>query len=457
MPTRQKTVTFILALVISVSTTIAAEPADVAKKRELAEKLMNILRISETMTRSFDMIKKMQLDMMAKRLQGKNIQKMEELNRSMMELIARELSWKNLKDPFIDIYIESFTDEEIDALIEFYGSPIGQKLLGKQPEIEQKTMQLVQSIMMKLMPKIDKISKKFADKQLSNPKTQSLQQHTRFVNRLENPEKLNEIKFPEKTDDDNLSKYVLEILIASQEQNSFRTDDLQVKMFMRVGADHVDILIDALQHANRYHHLIYAINILASDKNKELIFKALSRYPDLAEAVIKNRWEKDAEDILLNRLKNQSPQYISTSWLTAVINLNDKNNYPYLINHFVNGHNKYITYEKIKNLPGIELDKAIVEAWANTTSGDNSWDMVLMSILAVKYGKKDALETLISNLNDGKYGYYSARMRMAALLHTEATGSNGDIQVWYQKNRLKLYFDQADEKFRVKQTTPAPE
>ena len=154
-----------MAFMAFVSVTIAADTVDTAKNKELAEKLMDTMKISQTMTRSLDMMKKMQLDMMSKRLKGKDLQNMEEFNRSIMELVSRELSWEKLKGPFINIYAESFTTEELDAMIKFYESPIGKKLLDKQPEIQQKAMQLVQSIMMRLMPEMEKMAKDFAEKQ----------------------------------------------------------------------------------------------------------------------------------------------------------------------------------------------------------------------------------------------------------------------------------------------------
>jgi hypothetical protein len=157
----KKTAILMMVMLAFVTAAIAAEPADAAKNKALAEKLMDTMKISEAMNRSFDMVKKMQLDMMAKRLKGKQLQDAEKLNKSMMELITREFSWEKLKDPFISIYAESFTAEELDAMIKFYESPIGKKLLEKQPEMAQKTMQLMQKIMMKLMPEMEKMAKDF--------------------------------------------------------------------------------------------------------------------------------------------------------------------------------------------------------------------------------------------------------------------------------------------------------
>ena len=163
----KKIATLIMAFLALGSVAIAAEPADAAKSQELAGKLMETMKISETMTRSLEMMKKIQLNMMAKRLKGQELQNMEELNRLMMDLVTRELNWEKLKAPITNIYAESFTVEELEAMIKFYESPIGKKLLAKQPEMQQKTMQLMQSVMMKLMPEMEKVAKEFAEKQKS--------------------------------------------------------------------------------------------------------------------------------------------------------------------------------------------------------------------------------------------------------------------------------------------------
>jgi len=161
----KKNVMLMMAFLAFVTVTIAADPVDATKNKALAEKLMDSMRISQTMTSTLEMMKKMQMDMMSKRIKGKDLQNMEELNRSIMELVSRELSWEKLKGAFISIYAESFTAEELDAMIKFYESPIGNKLLDKQPELQQKTMQLMQSIIIKLMPEMEKLARESAEKQ----------------------------------------------------------------------------------------------------------------------------------------------------------------------------------------------------------------------------------------------------------------------------------------------------
>jgi len=69
-------------------------------------------------------------------------------------LMRDELAWEKLKPLYVQVYSESFDQEEIDALLVFYRSPAGQALIGKMPVVMQKSMALVQGQMQAFMPKM---------------------------------------------------------------------------------------------------------------------------------------------------------------------------------------------------------------------------------------------------------------------------------------------------------------
>ena len=49
------------------------------------------------------------------------------------------LAWERLQPLYRDLYRETFSAEEIDAMIAFYGSPAGQSARGKMPALAQRT------------------------------------------------------------------------------------------------------------------------------------------------------------------------------------------------------------------------------------------------------------------------------------------------------------------------------
>jgi hypothetical protein len=72
----------------------------------------------------------------------------------MVANIQEEISWEKMKDLYIQIYSESFDQEEIDGLTTFYESPVGQSFTAKMPLVMQKTMGLMQQRMGPMMQKM---------------------------------------------------------------------------------------------------------------------------------------------------------------------------------------------------------------------------------------------------------------------------------------------------------------
>ncbi len=51
---------------------------------------------------------------------------------------------ESFKSHFVKIYAESFTEDELNQLIDFYSSPIGEKVVEKLPLLTQKTVAMSQ-------------------------------------------------------------------------------------------------------------------------------------------------------------------------------------------------------------------------------------------------------------------------------------------------------------------------
>jgi hypothetical protein len=69
-------------------------------------------------------------------------------------ILEDELSWSRLKGMQMQIYRETFSQEEINDLIAFYESPTGQTFVKKMPAVMQKSMQLMQQRMGPMMQRI---------------------------------------------------------------------------------------------------------------------------------------------------------------------------------------------------------------------------------------------------------------------------------------------------------------
>jgi hypothetical protein len=139
--------------------------ADEATK---AAKIEEMLAITHADTMIKQVMAQMQ-PMMAEQMKKLNLPDdaraaAEEMQKKMTALIAEKLSWENLKPSFIKIYSETFSEEEIGGIVDFYKSPAGQALTNKMPQLMQKSMAITQNLMSELMPEIAKMSEELSKK-----------------------------------------------------------------------------------------------------------------------------------------------------------------------------------------------------------------------------------------------------------------------------------------------------
>ena len=80
----------------------------------------------------------------------------------MSAIMKEELSWDKVKDQYVQAYREMFSQEEIDGLMAFYQTPVGQSLMNKQPELTNRTMAILQQRMAPVMQRIQKMSEEAA-------------------------------------------------------------------------------------------------------------------------------------------------------------------------------------------------------------------------------------------------------------------------------------------------------
>jgi hypothetical protein len=80
---------------------------------------------------------------------------MERMPQRISEILRSELSWAAVEPMQVAVYRESFEQAEIDALIAFYRSPVGQAFINKMPAVTQKAMAAMQTHMQQVIPRIE--------------------------------------------------------------------------------------------------------------------------------------------------------------------------------------------------------------------------------------------------------------------------------------------------------------
>ena len=89
-----------------------------------------------------------------KTLTAEQQQIVDQMSGQLVALMRSELNWAKLKPLYIQIYAENFEQDEVDGLIAFYRSKAGQAFVTKMPLVMQKSMDIAQSQLQVLMPKI---------------------------------------------------------------------------------------------------------------------------------------------------------------------------------------------------------------------------------------------------------------------------------------------------------------
>ncbi len=148
----------------------ASARADDASKDAKIEELF-------TLTHSEEMVPQMTQQMMAQarqmmlsssqqmHLPPEAMSRVEETQKRMMALINERISWQKLRPVLAKVYRDTYTEDELQGIVDFYKTPAGQAMLKKTPLLVQNMMQATQGMMGDMMTEIprmlDEIEKQY--------------------------------------------------------------------------------------------------------------------------------------------------------------------------------------------------------------------------------------------------------------------------------------------------------
>lgn len=116
-------------LIITSASGVSAAPATKAS----VEKMFDIMGVSVQMKGGFESMMPV-IDQQAAQLQLSSAET-EQLRNIYREWFEVDLDHEVITRNFVDLYASRFTEEEVQELIEFYQSPVGQKYLKLAPQL----------------------------------------------------------------------------------------------------------------------------------------------------------------------------------------------------------------------------------------------------------------------------------------------------------------------------------
>jgi uncharacterized protein len=71
-----------------------------------------------------------------------------------VSILKEALAWPSVEPLLVEAYRNTFTQEEVDAMLKFYSSPVGQSVGAKLPTASQQMLQLMQQRIHEIIPQI---------------------------------------------------------------------------------------------------------------------------------------------------------------------------------------------------------------------------------------------------------------------------------------------------------------
>lgn len=137
-------------------TPVAAQGADDAR----IDRLLEVTRARQLIDSMLPQVEASQQQMFEQIAAGRRIDAdqqaaMERIRERSAAALRQVLAWDNLEPIYRDLYRETFSAEDVDAMLAFYESPTGQRVLDKMPLLMEKTMVAMQRIVVPLLQQLE--------------------------------------------------------------------------------------------------------------------------------------------------------------------------------------------------------------------------------------------------------------------------------------------------------------
>lgn len=160
----KKSACIVAIIIVFVAVGLSVKAQD-ESKRVLAGEFLSLMNVKETQEKALAMFNQMifaQIQKMNPKSEDPAVQaRLTTYMEKIMNMVRDEMSWDKMKDEYITLYSETYTEPELKDMIAFYKTPSGQAFIKKQPEVLKRSFELSQKVMGGLMPKIRAMANEF--------------------------------------------------------------------------------------------------------------------------------------------------------------------------------------------------------------------------------------------------------------------------------------------------------
>ncbi len=154
----------ILALACALAAPAAASAEPSAKALALTRRMVAALHVEETMAPMMRTLMQQQMDMIVAQRKGLTDQQKTMLSGALTESVGEVMDnglMSKVMEKFIPAYAEVYTEDELQAVVDFYESPMGQRVLKKMPLLGPAAVKAMQEISPEIQADLDqRVTKK---------------------------------------------------------------------------------------------------------------------------------------------------------------------------------------------------------------------------------------------------------------------------------------------------------
>lgn len=139
----------------------ATQPNPTQKERELVAELMRVTHADQMSTQVMDAVLEQSQEQMLASAKGDpdELAEKKKAFERFRELMREKIDFKTLlEDIYVQLYVKYFTDDELEQLVAFNKSAVGQKVTSSMPALMRDAMQMSQTV---LMPKVTEVTELF--------------------------------------------------------------------------------------------------------------------------------------------------------------------------------------------------------------------------------------------------------------------------------------------------------